>query len=1029
MIRRRPKIETIWASAFRAAGGVARKAASSEQDVIRAVSEELQRMRLRGSVSLLTNDGLLQMQSPSLSKSVLRTLERLSGLKVHGYIFNPKEVEAYNRALTSSEAVFTNDRSQVVGQMMPGALKPLLPRIMHILGGSATIIAPLVLEDQPIGTISISAPWLEPADTAMVAALADHISISLGHVRAREHIQTSLSRERLRNQVASTISSALDLRVVLERVIQIAAEVTGADAGAIGLIEPDGETIAFPYLYELPEFLHASLNRRDRGLTWQVVNTRSPIRVEDYPGHPNADPLWVQAGLQAIIGVPLLTGDQAIGGMGLFIKSPGRVFTSEQVELAQAIASMAAIAIENARLYTDAKRRAEESQALIHTARSISASLDQETVLQLIAEQAKNLLRSDASRIHLLEPNSELLRCVVAIGPHSDAAMAMQMQSGQGLVGYVIDHGQPIIANNAASDPRGVTIPGTPEDELECLALAPLNVRQRTLGVMTVQRTGLERPFFFSDLELLAAFAAQAAVTLENAHLFSQIASQAQHLEIEVAERTRDLSLSEARYRALVETALAGIFQIDCDGKIQYVNQAMAEMLEYQPEVLIGNPLSEFLPKDLSWLIDSFYARMHGDGPTNEVHEIELRARNDHRTQALLATSLITDGEGHPQGLSGLVSDISKLKELESELQTERDRLDALLTNIGDAVMVTDPEGVIEYVNPGWERLTGYTANEALGKTSNILQSGQHSEAFYSEMWAAIKEGQPWRGEVVNRRKDGTLYDAAVTITPVVDEIGKVIVFVGVLHDISALKALDRLKSQFVSDVSHELRTPLTNIRLYLDLLARTTGAEEKSLRYLKTLSRESDRLANLIDDLLSLSRLDAEAVPFVTSQININELLGALAEDRSTLAAERGLRLVTKPQAGLPIIYGDERLLTQVFTNLLTNAMNYTPAGGEIALCTSDDTIDNERWIIVEVVDTGLGIPHDEINMIFHRFFRGSASQSTGAAGTGLGLAICKEIVERHHGKISVESDGVQGQGSRFSVWLPVSQKEDLRP
>jgi PAS domain S-box-containing protein len=1029
MIRRRPKIETIWASAFRAAGGVARKATSSEQDVIRAVSEELQRARLRGSVALLTNDGLLQMQSPSLSKSVFRTLERLSGQKIRGYTFDPKKVEAYHRALTSSEAVFTNDRSQVVGQMMPETLKPLLPRIMHIIGSSPTIIAPLVLADQPIGTLSISAPWLEPADKAMVAALADHISISLDHVRARERIQTTLNREKLRNQVASTISSALDLRVVLESVIQIAAEVTGADAGAIGLIETDGETIAFPYLYELPDNLHASFTHRDQGLTWQVVKTRSPILLENYPSHPNADPLWVQAGLQALVGVPLLAGDRAIGGMGLFIKSRDRVFTSEQVELAQAIASMAAIAIENARLYTDAKRRAEESQALIHTARSISASLDQATVLQLIAEQAKNLLQSDASRIHLLEPDSGLLRCVVAIGPHSDAAMAMKIQSGQGLAGYVIDHGQPIIANNAASDPRGVTIPGTPENETECLALSPLNVRQRTLGVMTVQRTGLERPFFSSDLELLAAFAAQAAVTIENAHLFSQIAGQAQRLEIEVAERTRDLSLSEARYRALVETALAGIFQIDRNGKIQYVNQAMAELLEYQPEVLIGNPLSEFLPKDLSWLIDSFYARMRGDGPTHEVHEIELRAKSNRRTQALLATSLISDEEGHPQGLSGLVSDISKLKELESELQTERDRLDALLTNIGDAVMVTDPEGVIEYVNPGWERLTGYTADEALGKTSNILQSGEHSEALYSEMWTAIKEGQPWRGEVVNLRKDGTLYDAALTIAPVVDDIGKVIVFVGVLHDISALKALDRLKSQFVSDVSHELRTPLTNIRLYLDLLARTTGDQGKSLRYLRTLSRESDRLANLIDDLLSLSRLDAKAVPFVPSQININDLLGALAEDRSTLAAERGLRIVTKPQTDLPDIYGDERLLTQVFTNLLTNAMNYTPTGGEITLCTHEDSNEDERWIIVEVVDTGLGIPRDEINMLFHRFFRGSASQSTGAAGTGLGLAICKEIIERHHGKISVESDGVPGHGTRFSVWLPVSRIENNSP
>jgi PAS domain S-box-containing protein len=372
-----------------------------------------------------------------------------------------------------------------------------------------------------------------------------------------------------------------------------------------------------------------------------------------------------------------------------------------------------------------------------------------------------------------------------------------------------------------------------------------------------------------------------------------------------------------------------------------------------------------------------------------------------------------------------MVLDISARKSLEAALQAERDRLDALLTNVGDAVMVTDPKGTIEYVNPGWERLNGYTAEEALGKTPRLIQSGHHPSDFYVDMWETINSGRTWRGEVVNLHKDGSFYDAALTITPVLSETSEVINFVGVLHDISSLKQLDRIKDQFVSDVSHELRTPLTNICLYLDLLKRTVNDPDRAARYLETLTRESERLTNLINDLLSLSSLTADAVAFEPITLDINHLLKGLVEDRSTLAASRGLNLTMAADESIPKITGDERMLTQVFNNLLTNAMNYTSDGGRISLRTYARSRTDRQWVVVEVEDNGLGIPPDEITMIFRRFYRGRASQNTSVAGTGLGLPICKEIIDRHNGRITVESDGVPGRDSRFFVWLPSSDEK----
>jgi PAS domain S-box-containing protein len=684
---------------------------------------------------------------------------------------------------------------------------------------------------------------------------------------------------------------------------------------------------------------------------------------------------------------------------------------------------VAAIALRNAHLYSEAQRRAEEAQAIIRTARSISASLDTETVLNEIATQANQLLDCDGSRIHLVDYDSGSVHCVVAREPNAEELLAFEFKVGEGITGGVIESGQPVVINDPTEDPSGIQVPGTPEDEPECLAIVPLSIRQRTLGAMTVRRLGFDHPFTDKDLDLLSAFAAQAAVSIENANLFGQIEAQAQHLEIQVEERTRELSLSEARYRSLVETAQSGIFQLDLEGRFLYGNQALASMFETEIETVLGkrfNALSFIKPDQLGEILENFNQRIRGERSPTEVFEMEFVTPSGRILPTLIGVSLINDEEGNPQGVTGLVTDISERIGLEEALKAERDRLDAILGHIGDAVMVTDADAVIQFVNPAWERLNKTSFKEALGKNPEILQSDKHDDEFYSEMQETTSQGTTWQGEITNRRKDGSTYEAALTITPVLNPTGTVINYVSVYHDISALKEIDRLKSRFVSDVSHELRTPLTNIRLYLDLIARVKD-RGKTERYLKTLSRESDRLANLIDDLLSLSRIDVGTTQLYRRPMNVNGLLRSLAEDRRSLAAKQGLQLEIMTTSDLPEIQGDERLLSQVFTNLLTNAMNYTQDGGVISLRTHAETDASGEWIVVEVEDSGLGIPLEEQSDIFTRFYRGSASKSTGAPGTGLGLAICNEIVHRHDGHITVSSEGKPGKGSCFFVWLPV--------
>ncbi|NTU62769.1 MAG: GAF domain-containing sensor histidine kinase [Chloroflexi bacterium] len=229
------------------------------------------------------------------------------------------------------------------------------------------------------------------------------------------------------------------------------------------------------------------------------------------------------------------------------------------------------------------------------------------------------------------------------------------------------------------------------------------------------------------------------------------------------------------------------------------------------------------------------------------------------------------------------------------------------------------------------------------------------------------------------------------------------------------LKELDHLKDEFLSNVSHEFRTPLASVKLYLQLLAR--GRPEKREEYQRTLQRETLRLETLIEDLLDLSRLNSRATSFHFEPTNINYLLVELIQDRAAMAAERGLIFDCQLAADLPLTMIDPSRFTQVMSNLTTNAINYTPAGGVITLTTAIKQEDDSDWVTFTVCDTGRGISPQEMLHLFERFYRGEASQKSTTHGTGLGLAICKQLVEQMGGHITVESE--LGVGAAFTVWL----------
>ena len=364
------------------------------------------------------------------------------------------------------------------------------------------------------------------------------------------------------------------------------------------------------------------------------------------------------------------------------------------------------------------------------------------------------------------------------------------------------------------------------------------------------------------------------------------------------------------------------------------------------------------------------------------------------------------------------------------------------LAAAGNGVMITDSSGGILWVNPAFTTLTGYTPEEVIGSNPRILKSGHQDAAFYQDFWQTILSGRVWRGEFVNRRKDGRIYINEETITPVRLHGGEITHFVGVMQDVTErkhaedeIRALNdkldervRLRTEelecaneeleaFVYSVSHDLRAPLRHINGYLDLFSKSAynalgGEDKRCIDHVAAAARHMDRL---IDDLLQFSRT-AQA-PIEPQSVDLNQVS---QEALAQLEPEISGRNIHWKKGPLPLVTGDPAMLRRVLVNMLSNAIKYTrprnPA--EIEIAAQPDT-NNETVIFVR--DNGVGFDMRYADKLFGVFQRLHSSDQF--EGTGIGLANVRRIILRHGGRTWAE--GKPQAGATFYFSLPKSQTQ----
>jgi PAS domain S-box-containing protein len=486
-----------------------------------------------------------------------------------------------------------------------------------------------------------------------------------------------------------------------------------------------------------------------------------------------------------------------------------------------------------------------------------------------------------------------------------------------------------------------------------------------------------------------------------------------------------ELNRRDGYLRALTKNSLDVLSIFNRDGVFQYNSPALKQVLGYEPEELAGQNAFSFVhPEDLASAQRSLEQLLQ-DPKLRVTQELRFRRRDGSWCDLeVVGQSHLDDPE-----IAGVVlnaRDITQRKALEKAQRL----LAAAVEQAAETIVITDVEGTILYANPAFEKITGYSREEALGLNPRVLKSGKHDAAFYAEMWNTLLKGEVWHGHFINRRKDGTLYEEDASITPIRDAASQIINYVAVKRDVShevqleaQLRQAQKLKAvgQLAGGVAHDFNNLLAVICGNAELLLlNEEPLSARASECVKHVISAAERAANLTRQLLIFSRKQA----MQSQPVALNDVIANLTKMLKRVLRE-DIRLECRYAAQLPFIQADPGMLEQVLLNLVVNARDAMPKGGHLLITTEAASVDEAgaqtnrearagEFACLTVSDTGTGIAPEHLQRIFEPFF---TTKDVGK-GTGLGLATVYGIVEQHQGWIEVSSR--LGEGTTFKIFLP---------
>lgn len=487
---------------------------------------------------------------------------------------------------------------------------------------------------------------------------------------------------------------------------------------------------------------------------------------------------------------------------------------------------------------------------------------------------------------------------------------------------------------------------------------------------------------------------------------------------------------AEELFRVAVEASPSAILMVNESGCIALANTLTEQLFGYSRAELIGQSIELLVPeryrgvhsKHRLAFLENPMTRPMGVG-----RDLYGRRKNGSEIPIEIGLNPVQTNEG--MFVLASIIDITERKRGEEQLHLQSTALECA----ANAIVITDVNGKIFWVNKAFTQSTGFSREEVIGKNPRVLKSGKQGEAFYKKMWETILSGKVWRDAIINRRKDGTYNREEMTITPILDSAGKISHFVGIKQDITELEqALSEVKAKSVelsvmsqqlwqasrlatvgelaASIAHELNNPLATISLRLETLGIQLGGDAEKTRAVEIVADEVDRMGKLVSNLLQFSRRTHQQI----STIDVREEINNSLELIEYHLRSHKIEVVRDFDASVPTVQADRQQLRQVVLNLLTNASDAMIDGGRILTRVTPAL--NNGAVRIEFIDSGPGIPKENLEKIWDPFF----TTKPEGKGTGLGLAICRRVIEEHHGSISIDSH--PGEGTTVIILFPVT-------
>ncbi len=677
---------------------------------------------------------------------------------------------------------------------------------------------------------------------------------------------------------------------------------------------------------------------------------------------------------------------------------------------------------------------------------SVDITLEFKEILQNILRIVCEPMDARSGTIMLVDEAAGELRMVASYGLGQDYPERVHEAAREAGVpltyspsGSVLKTGKCYIVPNVFEEPRGNPwLHLSKELGFSSIIFTPMKRGSEVIGLLNVYMAEVHR-FSEDEIDFVSIATSQAASVVQNARMCSrlnnyilELEQYEGRLEEKIKEAHKKLYYSEKYLRTVIESSLDGIGVMDEAGRFEFGNNAFFNITGWQKEELIGQFFMKIFPEDTQEFINKRWEELQKgiEAPC----EITVKTRNDEIKHIYTSCSQ-TEIDGRKKYV-GIIKDITEKKRLEQELIESEIKYRDLFEKADDPMYTLDTGGYFQTVNNAGLEALGCTKEDVIGShiskwlTPESLRVSM--ELLQKQISGDYKQEQPPTLEIICKNGEHRLTEIR---TRVIREGDRITGVHGIARDVTEKKRLeqkireyhetlrkscedlieaDRIKTEFISNITHELLTPLTSIRGFTELLYdETTGKiNDDQKKSLQTILRNSDRLIRLIKDLLDVSHLEKNKFGMQFGLISIEDVILRCIQDLQPQAKYKEITIIRNINM-LPRIWGDEGRLTQVITNLLANAIKFTPQKGTITVTAKE----NHNEVKISITDTGIGIPHDQLSRIFERFYQIDGSNSRKYGGAGLGLSICKSIVESHYGSIWAESDC---NGSTFHIVLP---------